>query len=771
MKIHITPHEPHTARIDPQAYLGGPMFAAFRQCIEGARFDGTLKTNIVPYDKLDVIVDRLRAKGFVVEASLEVITKLRQLELTLDASRHAAKIHAAMADNLLQAQGKCLYPFQHTGVEWLASRHSALLADDMGCVDGEAIISYNRAGVTRNMTLAKLHFKFNGGARRGKRWDLSIPTRVKSLCNGTLLLHAIRAVVDQGVKPVVRLRLLSGKTLRLTTDHEVMTSRGFVGAGKLASGELVLTNGKGIDSDGYVRIYGVRGHPRCSSAGVYEHILVAEKHFGRAITRAEVVHHKNGVKTDNRIENLELMSVSEHARHHCVEGGFRRMNGGRGGKGGEIWFVPKEDAVVSVEQDGEAHVYDIVCEDPYRNFVANGIIVHNCGKTIQALAASPPGQAAIVVCPVIAKGVWADEAKKWRPDLHQELLEGRDSFTEWPASGITILNYDILPTGFHLPSWPITLIGDEAHALKNPSAKRTKLFRAMAEAVRQAGGRVWLLTGTPLLNKPEELYAICKAAGIAEECFGSYKQYCQLYGATPARFGGLEWGRPSPEVATRLKRGCLRRKRVDVLPELPTKTYRSIRMSLKKTLARDCDKLLAKFGGPAFESFPLQGMPEFEEFSRVRAALAESKIKTLEALLDGFQEEETPAVVFSAHRAPILALKFRTGWSIITGDVEPDVRTALSAHFQTSSVQPGIAGTIQAMGTAVTLTRASNVIFVDRLFTPALNQQAEDRVCRIGQTRGVIVTDILADHPLDARTHEILLQKQALITSTVDAMT
>lgn len=75
--------------------------------------------------------------------------------------------------------------------------------------------------------------------------------------------------------------------------------------------------GRIIAGEGYYMVLS-KSHPRSNRDGyVYEHILVIEKHLGRSITAEEAVHHINGIKTNNRIENLELMSKSKHTRHHC----------------------------------------------------------------------------------------------------------------------------------------------------------------------------------------------------------------------------------------------------------------------------------------------------------------------------------------------------------------------------------------------------------------------------------------------------------------------
>ena len=82
-------------------------------------------------------------------------------------------------------------------------------------------------------------------------------------------------------------------------------------------------SGKPIMSGGYVLVVR-RGHPRATKIGgyVFEHIVVMESIIGRHVKRNEAVHHKNHIKTDNRPENLELMTVSEHAKHHAQENPF-----------------------------------------------------------------------------------------------------------------------------------------------------------------------------------------------------------------------------------------------------------------------------------------------------------------------------------------------------------------------------------------------------------------------------------------------------------------
>jgi SNF2 family DNA or RNA helicase len=154
--------------------------------------------------------------------------------------------------------------------------------------------------------------------------------------------------------------------------------------------------------------------------------------------------------------------------------------------------------------------------------------------------------------------------------------------------------------------------------------------------------------------------------------------------------------------------------------------------------------------------------------SEVRASLATAKIPALVEIVADIEEADEPIVVFSAHRAPIDHLGTRDGWAAITGDTPATARTEIEARFQRGELR-GVAATIQAGGVAITLTRAHRAVFVDQDWTPALNAQAEDRICRIGQDRGVIITRLIADHTLDRRIAEVLASKTAIIDGSVDA--
>jgi SWI/SNF-related matrix-associated actin-dependent regulator of chromatin subfamily A-like protein 1 len=393
------------------------------------------------------------------------------------------------------------------------------------------------------------------------------------------------------------------------------------------------------------------------------------------------------------------------------------------------------------------------------------------GKTIQTLTALPSGddrRGVLVVCPAVAKGVWVRETRKWRSDLLPSVLRGRGSF-RWPRPGeLVVTNFDILPDMVPPLDESVVMVADECHALKNYEAARTKKFRALAQEVIARGGRVWGLTGTPLENTPPELWGVLQSLGLAQEAFGSWKQFAEIFQARKTKWG-TEWGMPTAEAHTRLQRVMVRRLRREVLPELPVKTYDVVPCELMTKAERAIDEAYEAEG-----SLPLDvdELPSFERMSGTRAALAEAKIPTLLETIDAYDTEETPIVVMSAHRAPVAAviekMRGKSGkpWAEITGDTSANDRTRIQDEFQAGRLA-GIVGTLQAMGVALTLTRAHTMIFLDRAWNPAKNAQAEDRICRIGQDRGCVIVDLVARHPLDEHIHAVLRRKQALIDATL----
>ena len=392
------------------------------------------------------------------------------------------------------------------------------------------------------------------------------------------------------------------------------------------------------------------------------------------------------------------------------------------------------------------------------------------GKTIQVLMSL--GDRTIVVCPSQMKGEWERECAIWRPDLIPIILSGRGSF-RFPKDGeVIIVNYEILPKDFRglATSSETTLVSDESHRLKNPKAQRTVTFKNLAKFCM----RVWLLTGTPMLNKPQELWDVLSVANLAIRTFGSYTEFMQLFnGIRETVYWGrgrkgteIKWYPQSEEQLQKatnlLKATTLGRRKHVVAKDLPSKSFHQRVIDVNRQTMKELSNYSSMFDNlnnkTTLEEL-LGNKVVFEEISKMRAMVATAKIPALLSVVEDFEDNGEPLVVFSAHKAPIQSLATRKGWRVITGSTPAKERTSIIKLFQEGKLR-GVGGT-KAMCEGITLTYASNMVFVDRFWTPGLNNQAEDRIHRIGQEKPCMYIDLVANHAIDHLVTNLLTKKKS----------
>jgi SWI/SNF-related matrix-associated actin-dependent regulator 1 of chromatin subfamily A len=414
------------------------------------------------------------------------------------------------------------------------------------------------------------------------------------------------------------------------------------------------------------------------------------------------------------------------------------------------------------------------------------------GKTVQALVALPKDAPVIVVCPAAVKYNWQHEINLWRPDYRATIVSGKKGFRLPDNGEIVIVNYDILPAwlsptevvgktsrGKDIKRAPLTadqrdkiertyLIADEAHLVKNYKTQRAKKITELSRVTKAT----WFLTGTPLMNRPFDLFGVLTSGGM--DPFGGFYGFLRAFNGSKGRWGGYEFGSPTSEAPEKLRRVMLRRLKSEVLTDLPPKNYQEIVVNgLSGSLVKEMDAAMLEWMGDndVDEVDSVDVLPPFEVFSKLRAKLAESRIPAMVEIVEGYEESEVPVVVFSAHRSPIDYLANRDGWAAITGDTSSQDRQKIVVDFQAGRLK-GVGLTIQAGGVGLTLTRAANALFVDLDWTPALNVQAEDRICRIGQrSSSITIQRLVSDHPLDKHVQKLLAQKIELIYKALDKKT
>lgn len=332
----------------------------------------------------------------------------------------------------------------------------AALLFDPGCIYGDADMVVNRAGKSWHLSLRDLVKMHNGGGagRWGTQtWRSDIPTMVQREAeDGSIRLVELLRAWESGVKQTFTVTTESGRSIRATAEHPFLTSEGWRRLDELQPGDLVhvrggrASGGRGVKPR-YRERAGLRHHPHAykkdaatSPYRVAEHRLVVEADMNgmklaellvylrtgttdrrrafapRFLRPDQVVHHIDGDPQNNRRENLQVMTPEEHHRLHADEGKTRH-----------VLKKAAMERVQSIVVYGEEETFDIEVADHPHNFVADGFVVHNTGKTATTLdycsllaLKAPTGEARVlVVCPLAAVDTWVQQAEVFvSPQVH-----------------------------------------------------------------------------------------------------------------------------------------------------------------------------------------------------------------------------------------------------------------------------------------------------------------------------------------------------------------
>jgi SWI/SNF-related matrix-associated actin-dependent regulator 1 of chromatin subfamily A len=396
------------------------------------------------------------------------------------------------------------------------------------------------------------------------------------------------------------------------------------------------------------------------------------------------------------------------------------------------------------------------------------------GKTIEALATLEAADAypAVIVCPASLKLNWRRELERWLPGRSVALLSGNRAAGEEADADVTLLNYEIVAARLRelCALRPRALVLDESHYCKNPAAKRTQAVARLSTAVAE-DGLVLALSGTPVTNRPAELIAQLRILGRLED-FGSGARFGQRFRGPDAHLR-LHW---------HLRARCfVRRLKADVLPQLPAKTRAVVPVELDNAAEyRLAERDLVAW----LRSQPLD-LRELD--AKVAAALraerlvrcnalkllaARGKLHAALAWIHDFCCSGERLVVFVAHREIQRATLARFPDALhILGEDSAIARDAALRAFQDERQSEGnqlIVCSLEVAGHGLTLTRSSNVAFLELGWTPAKHDQAEDRCHRIGQQDAVSAYYLLAADTIDETISTLLERKRAVIDAVTD---
>lgn len=373
------------------------------------------------------------------------------------------------------------------------------------------------------------------------------------------------------------------------------------------------------------------------------------------------------------------------------------------------------------------------------------------GKTIQALQflENSPYKRCLIVAPASVNLNWQDEMLEWAPTWCPYVLGGQKNIESvsneldilqptTPIAFITTWAQMALSGGILYQFFPDCLICDEAHRAKSLHSKRTQ----SAIKISKACSSVVLLSGTPMRNTAADLFPQLKM--VARREFSDFQKFSERYSPPRERVtpGGNtiivhDISTNLPELRERCKPYILHRKKDDVNLQLPPLRWRKLLLPTPPTLEADWENILDDF----------QSDEEFDTANLInhRIEVGVEKAKAICPWLEDNATPENPVVVFIVHKKVRNELEEQLhnrgiSHAMIVGDTTKVNRQRYVRHFQQGKYAVMICS--EAAKEGITLTRASQLLQLERFWVPADEEQAEARVHRVGSTNPVIVSHI-----------------------------
>lgn len=436
------------------------------------------------------------------------------------------------------------------------------------------------------------------------------------------------------------------------------------------------------------------------------------------------------------------------------------------------------------------------------------------GKTFQglgAVAAVGAKDRFIVICPATVKLQWAGEiAKAFGSTITTSVWGGKAGSED---VNCIVINYDNLQKHVaKLKLWGAkAIIFDECHYIKAETSQRTKAAHELAKGVQY----LFPLSGTPMLQRPQELISPLRMLGYLDSHFGGWYQfatrYCQAYKRSiwvKGKYGSFQktvWDLSGAanleELNARLREVCMvRRTKDQVLTELPAKQRAQVVLEIDNRdeyqAAEDnlLDYVKACAAADAAFLETVKHLPEDERKEAIREHSADAAKRAEQAeqlvfietakqiaargILKGtiewvndFLESGQKYVIFAVHQEIQKALL--AAWpqaARIVAEDSHEERQKQKERFMQDPACNIIVCSLGAGGTGVDglQTVASNVGFIEMGWTPAVHRQAEDRCHRIGQPSSVGVTYFVAKDTIAESIQQMLATKQAVCDSALD---
>lgn len=388
----------------------------------------------------------------------------------------------------------------------------------------------------------------------------------------------------------------------------------------------------------------------------------------------------------------------------------------------------------------------------------------------------------LIIAPKSAMSVWEDHVAWILPELPvMSLTSTQRAKAEDFTYGVLIINPEALSKMYQLlvHHWDY-IIADECHLFKNRKTKRSKALKKLRAKRKRAA------SGTPLVNKPDELWSILNWLNPRQ--YRSYWRFFEKYVKyiTDPAYGYkiIIGAKNVDELRGEISPFMLRRLKQEVLKDLPEKYYTMVKVdlgSLQMHAYRQMKKESLAWLATHDPEQPLEAPTVLAQLTRLRqfadayakfdddygkVQLSEPSSK-LDAMMDILEDTDQPVVIFSQFEQMISLAsrrieKLNIGFAQLTGKTPQAARGGIIKQFQEGRGKVLLA-TMQTGGVGITLTAASTAIFLDRSWSPAMNLQAEDRLHRVGQKNAVQIINIQARGTVDEKVEKKLEWKWNMI--------
>lgn len=388
------------------------------------------------------------------------------------------------------------------------------------------------------------------------------------------------------------------------------------------------------------------------------------------------------------------------------------------------------------------------------------------GKTVQAIAAAEELfragsiRQALVVCPNSLLATWENELTRWAPDLTRVRLTpaSKDRDRVWQALEnrvhVLLTNYEQLrsPVTSLLEREVELIIADEAHRARNMHAAVTRGL------CRLSFSRIWALTGTPIERDPSDLTTLLSIID-------------------PGRHAPSDVLLGPGAIRSQARPFLLRRRKVDVLDDLPRVIENRQVLDLTPTQRRSYKRSIERFASRR------DGQRHFLELLNMLLEICDAdpttgssvKIERAVEILHDIARANEKAIVFSyllkpLDRLQVLLSNVAVDVFRIDGSMPPEERESAIKGFREASDSGVLLASSRVGSEGLTLTEANHVIFLNEWWNPSSNDQARDRVVRIGQKRTVVVYRFRCRDTVEELLERVLTNKREMVREIVDVL-